>query len=418
MSKVGDVDRARLESLFGLDEIGEFDVRPLVAHKRAGAPSWVFALCAIFAAVLLFVVLNARRNKSAEPAVRAPVSEMRGSVGLPPLQIPPAPTPQQAAGLFPAATSPPIASHEVPPPAAPAILPQRATPSQSMEGRLILPNAPARSDWNTAPAYVPSQTIAESKSVPAESRLPPPNRASAPILVIDVDAADTIPSVDVPQSTGRKTPPEPFTAQSADPPAQSGQAAAPARLSNIPNHSATIPQGTLIPAILETAFDSTNPGYTRAIVSRNVRGFDGSRILIPRGSRLVGEYKSETSSGQRRALINWTQLTRPDGLVVRLDSPAVDPLGRGGIPAKVTSNGFGRFLGTLLQSTLDIGRTIVAQKVGGTVLLAYPGAISGLTQATTPQAARDQPRLRVDPGTSISVFVARDLVFANPEKAK
>jgi len=287
-----------------------------------------------------------------------------------------------------------------------------------MEGRLIVPNAPSPPAWNPpSQSYPPPPTNIAERALPSEDHAGVAARAAGPILVIDVDASDTAAEADpVPVGSHARTSATAAPPLPTGPGASSAQSANSARTGNITNRAATIPQGTLIPAVLETAFDSTNPGFARAVVSRNIKGFDGSRILIPRGSRLVGEYKSETSSGQRRALINWAQLIRPDGVVVQLDSPAADPLGRGGIPARVSSNGFGRFIGTLLQSTLDIGRTIVAQRVGGTVFLAYPRAIASFSQATTPQLSRDQPRLRVDPGTSISVFVARDLVFSSPEK--
>jgi len=42
--------------------------------------------------------------------------------------------------------------------------------------------------------------------------------------------------------------------------------------------------------VLETAINSDLPGYTRAIVSRDIRSFDGTNILVPRGSRLIGQY--------------------------------------------------------------------------------------------------------------------------------
>ena len=419
MSEIGDRERARLETLFGLDEVTQFDVRPTVGAKRSGLPGWAFALGVVAAAVLLFSLLDIRRTRLAEPAVRMPVASSRqGAAEMPPLNIPPPPAAPLAPGVFP---PPVVASGSTVATGAPAYrqpLPQRGGMQDPMEGRLIVPNAPSPPAWNPpSQSYPPPPTNIAERALPSEDHAGVAARAAGPILVIDVDASDTAAEADpVPVGSHARTSATAAPPLPTGPGASSAQSANSARTGNITNRAATIPQGTLIPAVLETAFDSTNPGFARAVVSRNIKGFDGSRILIPRGSRLVGEYKSETSSGQRRALINWAQLIRPDGVVVQLDSPAADPLGRGGIPARVSSNGFGRFIGTLLQSTLDIGRTIVAQRVGGTVLLAYPGAIAGFSQATPPQLSRDQPRLRVDPGTSISVFVARDLVFSSPEK--
>lgn len=56
------------------------------------------------------------------------------------------------------------------------------------------------------------------------------------------------------------------------------------RAGSIANRATTVPQGTLIPAVLETAMNSTGAGFARALVQRDVHGFDGTRVLIPRGS--------------------------------------------------------------------------------------------------------------------------------------
>ena len=85
-------------------------------------------------------------------------------------------------------------------------------------------------------------------------------------------------------------------------------------------------------------------------------------VLIPRGSRLIGEYRSEVAPGQRRALVNWTRLIRPDGVTIAIGSPAGDPLGRGGISARVNSHFFERFAGAILQSALDIGVNLASQR--------------------------------------------------------
>ena len=105
---------------------------------------------------------------------------------------------------------------------------------------------------------------------------------------------------------------------------------APARAVRISNSSYTVPQGAIIAGVLETAINSDLPGYVRAVVSRDVMGFDGRRVLIPSGSRLIGQYRSGLAAGQSRAFIVWTRLTRPDGVTVSLGSPVTDPLGRAG----------------------------------------------------------------------------------------
>jgi len=179
------------------------------------------------------------------------------------------------------------------------------------------------------------------------------------------------------------------------------------------NPATTVPQGTIIQAVLETALDSTQPGFARAIVSRDVMSFDGSRVLIPRGSKLFGEYAADLNRGQNRALIQWRRLTRPDGAIIDVDSPSADPLGRAGVKGKVNSHFFQRFSGAILQSALDIGVQLATRKAAGdTVVVALPNS----AQSIAIQKPDDiRPTLKVRQGASVSVFVGRDLDFTSVE---
>jgi type IV secretion system protein VirB10 len=237
---------------------------------------------------------------------------------------------------------------------------------------------------------------------------PPPQRASnGPTLVIDTTSAPPVPASAV------------VAAQAAsDAQALGGaQGGGRVRASVFANRGSTVAQGTLIPAVLETAFDSTRPGFARAVVSRDVRGFDGSRILIPRGSRLTGEYRSDIQPGQKRALINWTRLIRPDGITVALASPATDTLGRGGVSGHYNGHFWERFAGAILQSALDVGVNIASRAASPNVVVALPGSTQTLSPALL-QSARIVPTVTVPAGTSISVFVAHDLDFSGTGKGQ
>jgi type IV secretion system protein VirB10 len=186
------------------------------------------------------------------------------------------------------------------------------------------------------------------------------------------------------------------------------------------NRSSTVAEGTLIPAVLETAFDSTRPGLARAIVSRDIRGFDGTRILIPRGSRLIGDYRSDVGNGQKRALIDWTRLIRPDGTTIAIGSPSADTLGRGGINAHYNSHFLERFGSAILQTALDIGGNLGTRAVSGNNVIILPTTSNGSSAAFASLLPQNRivPTLTVPAGTSISVFVAHDLDFAGSERRK
>ena len=342
---------------------GESSVRPVVATARSGLPLWVFGIVAVIAAVLLFSILDARRRSLSSPSVRERAADQLAlPAPPPPLYLPPEPPPAAVVVAEAPAPAP------VPPP--PTVPPQIIYVPQP-----VPPPAPA--------PEVPPQ---------------PQRVAAAPALVFDG---------------------APTAAEGAA--AAEGEAAVPAaagtaiagprtRAGVLANRSTTVAQGTLIPAVLETALDSTRAGLARAIVSRDVRGFDGTRVLIPRGSRLIGEYRSEAAPGQRRALVNWIRLIRPDGVTIAIGSPAGDPLGRGGIRARVNSHFFERFAGAILQSALDVGVNLAGRAGSNGTVVVLPGTVQGAT-AQIVQPQQITPTLTVRQGTSISIFVARDLDF-------
>ena len=137
--------------------------------------------------------------------------------------------------------------------------------------------------------------------------------------------------------------------------------------------------------------------------------------MIPKGSRIFGEYKGELGAGQNRAQIVWTRLIRPDGATISLDSPASDQLGRAGVKGDVNSHFGERLLGALLQSTIDFGVLAASRAAtnGSGVLIALPSnGQGGGAQVIQPTP---KPTLKVKHGTRISVFVSRDLDFSAVE---
>jgi type IV secretion system protein VirB10 len=185
------------------------------------------------------------------------------------------------------------------------------------------------------------------------------------------------------------------------------------RAGMLANPSTTVAQGVLIPAVLETGFNSTQAGLTRALVSRDVRSFDGTRVLIPRGSRLIGEYRSEVATGQKRAIITWTRLIRTDGLTIALNSPSVDPVGRGGVQARVNNHLVQRLTDALLQTTMNLGANLAMRSSSGNVVVAVPGGGQGGGSVSSGIT----PTLSVAPGTSLSIFVAQDLDFGSARRS-
>ena len=169
----------------------------------------------------------------------------------------------------------------------------------------------------------------------------------------------------------------------------------------------TVTQGTLIPAVLETAIDTDVPGYVRAVVSVDVRSFDGTRVLVPRSSRLIGQYKSGLQAGQKRAYVIWTRLIRPDGVSVNIGSPAVGFSGETGLAGKVNTHFFERFGSAMLLSVIG-----GLSAIGGNAGVIFGGGGQSAAAAAVGQTGQIGPTVRVRQGEPIRVFTARDLDFS------
>jgi len=187
-----------------------------------------------------------------------------------------------------------------------------------------------------------------------------------------------------------------------------GVGGAPAQARPMTNPTTTVTEGTMIPAILETAINTDVPGYVRAVVSQDVRSFDGSKILVPRSSRLIGQYQSGVQQGQKRAYVIWTRLIRPDGASVNIASPAVAFDGTTGLAGDVNNHFFRRFGSSMLLSVIG-GLGAIAS--GGTSVI-LGGAGQSAAGIAAQQDGEIGPTIRVKMGEPIRVFTARDLDFS------
>ena len=183
----------------------------------------------------------------------------------------------------------------------------------------------------------------------------------------------------------------------------------------LPNPDSLIPQGTFIPGVLETAINSDLPGSVRAIVTDNVWSADASRIVIPKGTRLVGQYRSGLGVGQNRLLMAWTRAITPDHRSLMLGSTGTDALGRGGVGGFVDAHFSEKFEAALLTSiALGLSSAGSTRLVNETAavndgLSAGNEAVTDAITSTLDDYLSIPPTIHIDQGTPIQVFVQRDL---------
>ncbi len=115
----------------------------------------------------------------------------------------------------------------------------------------------------------------------------------------------------------------------------------------IGNRSLLLSQGTKIDCAGDTAFDSTQAGISTCTVTRNIYSDDGRVVLIERGSQINCEYRANLAPGQKRVFVLSARIVTPHGVIVQIDSPVADALGRMGV-AGALDNHWGERVGAAM----------------------------------------------------------------------
>ena len=175
-----------------------------------------------------------------------------------------------------------------------------------------------------------------------------------------------------------------------------------------------LPKGAFIDCTLETAIDSTLPGLTTCVTATDTFGADGRVVLLDRGTKLIGETQGQVQQGAARVFVLWTEARTPTGVVVPLDSPATDELGRSGLAGEVNRHFWQRFGAAILISTIDgaVQASVRSTGTGGAVIYNPSGSEQVMSDVLR-DTVNIPPTVTKHNGDRIQVLVARDVDFSN-----
>lgn len=174
--------------------------------------------------------------------------------------------------------------------------------------------------------------------------------------------------------------------------------------------------GSVISAALITGLRSDLPGQITAQVTSHVYDSPTGRfLLIPQGSRLLGEYDSRVASGQRRLLLAWTRIVFPDGRSIVLErEPGTDQAGFAGLEDGVDNHWDRLFLAAGLATILNIGLETGEDNGDGIAEAIRDGTQNTIGRAGESIVQRQlniPPTLTIRPGFPVRVMVTRDLIL-------
>lgn len=192
-------------------------------------------------------------------------------------------------------------------------------------------------------------------------------------------------------------------------------------------HPDTLMQrGTYIRCVLETHIVSDVPGFTSCLVTEPVYSFNGHRLLLPKGSKVLGSYQRDGDvATARRVGVVWDRIITPTGIDVNMSSPGIDNLGGAGLPGHYDAHWPQRIGSALLISMLSDAFKYEAAEHGPKSTTITNGVVTqqpfesntaqtvqNLANQAVAASANRLPTITIHQGTIIYVYVAKDVDFS------
>ena len=174
--------------------------------------------------------------------------------------------------------------------------------------------------------------------------------------------------------------------------------------------------GAVISAALITGIRSDLPGQITAQVTENIYDSPTGRILlVPQGTRIIGQYDNNVQFGQRRVLLVWNRLIFPNGRSIVLErQPGADVEGYAGLQDGVDYHWWDLAKAAGLSTLLSIGAELATNDDDRLIQAIRNGGQDTINDAGQ-QIVRRQlnvaPTLTIRPGFPVRVIVTRDLVL-------
>ena len=174
--------------------------------------------------------------------------------------------------------------------------------------------------------------------------------------------------------------------------------------------------GAVISAALITGIRSDLPGQITAQVTENIYDSPTGRILlVPQGTRVIGQYDNNVQFGQSRVLLVWNRMIFPNGRSIVLErQPGADAEGYAGLQDSVDYHWWDLAKAAGLSTLLSIGAELAVDDDDRLLRAIRSGGQDTFNQAGQDIVRRQlniAPTLTIMPGFPVRVIVTRDIVL-------
>jgi type IV secretion system protein VirB10 len=175
-----------------------------------------------------------------------------------------------------------------------------------------------------------------------------------------------------------------------------------------------IHEGSFLEAVLVTQLSGEFPGPVLAMVSAPLYSADRLRVLIPRGSRVVGTASAVQNRDQSRLAVAFHRLLLPGGSWIDLDFAGLNQVGESGLKDEVNR----RYLSTFAAAGA-VGALSGLTLAGASPYGLRAGVGQGLGGSATSMLDRylnRMPEITIRAGHRLRVWLTADVLVPNPPR--
>jgi len=181
-------------------------------------------------------------------------------------------------------------------------------------------------------------------------------------------------------------------------------------------------EGTILETVLINRLEGQFSGPVECLLTTDVYSHDRQHLLIPRGTKLLGETRKVDSSGQTRLAVVFHRLVMPDGYSVSLDQfKGLDQIGDTGLRDRVNNHYLRLFGASLAIGTLG---AVAEAGTGGALSASGADMMRQGFSSSTAQSASEildhflnvPPTITIREGYRVKVYLSGDLALPDYTK--
>ncbi|HWB83490.1 MAG TPA: TrbI/VirB10 family protein [Bryobacteraceae bacterium] len=176
-------------------------------------------------------------------------------------------------------------------------------------------------------------------------------------------------------------------------------------------------EGTIIETVLTNRLNGSFDGPVNAMVTTAVYSHDRQQLLIPQGSRILGEVKRNDAFGQQRLAVFFHRIIMPDGYSVSLDRfQGLNQIGETGLRDQVNHHYVEIFgVSLAIGAIAGLAQANTSYGLDTSALDAYrQGAATSLSQSSLrilEKYLNVLPTFTIREGQRINIYLSDDLML-------